>query len=179
MTRYPEMLKPAGYESIMIASRHVINVPKAMPIYLPWRGDNIIDNYNGKQILDVGGEPAFSELAILMAMRTVGWGGVRIDTYRRKLRTGYWGVEPLRELLPERAQVLDRIYTRAGSRSGAWDVYCWNGPNILFAESKRSGKDRLRNSQRYWLAAAIEEGFSAEDFLVVEWSLGNDQDLAV
>jgi len=179
MTRYPEILKPAGYESIMIAPRHVINVPKAMPIFLPWRGDSIIDNYNGKQILDIGGEPAFAELAILLAMRSVGWDGVWIDTYRRKYRTGYWGAEPLRELPPEREKVLERIYSRAGSRSGAWDVYCWNGPKVFFAESKRTRKDRLRDSQRHWLAAAIEESFSSEDFLVVEWSLGNDQDRAV
>jgi hypothetical protein len=174
MTNYPEILKPTGFESIMIAPNRLIKVPKATPIFQPWRGKNILDNYNGKQILDVGGEPAFAELAILWAMRAAGWDGVWIDTYRRKYRTCYWGVTPLRELPPERSQLLKRTYTPAGSHAGAWDVYCWKGSRVLFAESKLAGKDKLRESQRRWLAAAIEEGYSTEKFLVVEWSLAND-----
>jgi hypothetical protein len=171
MPRYPEILKPIGYEPIVVSSGHVINVPKATPVFLPWRGNKILDDYNGKQVLNVGGEPAFAELAILWAMRAVGWEGVWIDTYGRKYRTGYWGVAPLSELPPERAKALERIYARAGSRSGAWDVYCWNGTKVLFAESKRAGRDRIRDSQQNWLAAAIGEGYPDESFLVVEWSI--------
>jgi hypothetical protein len=174
MSRYPEILKPTGYESIMIAPRHVINVPKATPNFQPWCGKTILDDYNGKQVLNVGGEPAFAEHAILWAMRAVGWEGVWIDTYGRKYRTGYWGLMPLRELPPERAQLLERIYTRAGSRSGAWDVYCWKGLKALFAESKRAGRDKIRDSQLHWFSAAIEEGCPIESFLVVEWSIGKD-----
>ena len=179
MSRLPEILKPTGYESIMIAPRHVINVPKATPIFLPWCGNAILDNYNGKQVLNVGGEPAFAELAILWAMLADGWEGVWIDTYRRKYRKGYWDVMPLSELPPERAQLLERIYTRAGSRSGAWDVYCWNGSKVLFAESKRARRDKIRDSQRHWLAAAIGEGYPKESFLVVEWSIGKNPNNAV
>jgi hypothetical protein len=171
MSRFPETLNPTGYESIIISPRQVINVPKATPIFSSWCGNAILDNYNGKQVLNVGGEPAFAELAILWAMRAVGWEGVWIDTYGRKYRTGYWGVTPLSELPPERTQLLERIYTRAGSRSGAWDVYCWSGSKVLFAESKRAGRDKIRDSQRHWLAAAIEEGYPKENFLVVEWSI--------
>jgi len=173
MSRYPEILKPTGYESIEIASGHVIDVPKATPIFHPWCGNIILDDYNGKQVLNVAGKPAFAELAILWAMREVGWEGVWIDTYRRKYRTGYWGVLPLTELPPKREQLLERIYTRAGSRSGAWDVYCWNSQNVLFAESKRARRDKIRESQRHWLAAAIGEGYTKESFLIVEWSIGN------
>ena len=174
MSRYPEILKPTGYESILIAPGHVIDVPKATPIFLPWCGNTILDDYNGKQILDVGGKPAFAELAILWAMRAAGWEGVWIDTYSRKYRTDYWGVMPLSKLPPKRAQLLERIYTRAGTRSGAWDVYCWKGSKVLFAESKRARRDKIRDSQRHWLAEAIGEGLSNESFLIVEWSIGED-----
>jgi hypothetical protein len=135
MPRYPEILKPTAYEPIVVSPVHVINVPKATPVFLSWRGNKILDDYNGKLVLNVGGEPAFAELAILWAMRAVGWEGVWIDTYGRKYRTGYWGVPPLSDIPPERAKALERIYARAGSRSGAWDVYCWNGTKVLFAES--------------------------------------------
>jgi hypothetical protein len=174
MSRYPEILKPTGYESIVISPGHVIDVPKATPIFHPWCGNNIRDDYNGKQILNVGGKPAFAELAILWAMHAVGWEGVWIDTYSRKYRTGYWGVMPLSELPFEREQLIERIYTRTGSRSGAWDVYCWTGQNVLFVESKRARRDKIRDSQRHWLAAAIREGYTKENFLIVEWSIGND-----
>jgi len=174
MSRYPKILKPTGYEPILVSPGHVINVPKVTPVFLPWCDNKILDNYNGKQVLNVGGEPAFAELAILWAMRAVGWEGVWIDTYGKKYRTGYWGVTPLSKLPPEQEQLLERIYTRAGSRSGAWDVYCWNDSNVLFAESKRAGRDKIRDSQRNWLAAAIGEGYPNEGFLVVEWSVGKD-----
>ena len=174
MSRYPKILIPTGYESIVIAPGNVINVPKATPIFLPWCGNTILDDYNGKQILNVGGRPAFAELAILWAMRADGWEGVWIDTYSRKYRTDYWGVTPLSKLPPERTQLLERIYTRAGTRSGAWDVYCWKGSKVLFAESKRARRDKIRDSQRHWLAEAIGEGLSNESFLIVEWSIGED-----
>jgi len=171
MLDHPEILKPTSYEPIMVLPGRVINVPKATPVFQPWSDHTIRDDYNGKQVLNVGGEPAFAELAILWAMCGAGWEGVWIDTYGRKYRTGYWAVAPISEFTPDRAPALDRIYARAGSRSGAWDVYCWNGLNVMFAESKRAGKDRIRASQRKWLAAAIEEGYPKESFLIVEWSI--------
>jgi len=108
-------------------------------------------------------------------MHRIGWEGVWIDTYSRKYRTGYWGEVPLSKLPPKPAQLLDQIYTRAGSHSGAWDVFCWSGSNVLFAESKRAGRDKIRETQRHWLAAAVEEGYRNESFLVVEWSVVKDK----
>jgi hypothetical protein len=49
----------------------------------------------------------------------------------------------------------------------------------MFAESKHAGRDKIRDSQRNWFAAAIEEGYPIESFLIVEWSIGKDEINAV
>jgi hypothetical protein len=172
MTRYPAVLKPTSYENITIGVGKTIPIPKATPTFSPWVGNPIDDDYNGKQILNVNGRPAFAELAILWAMQAEEWDGVWIDTYRRKYRTGYWGASPINDLYFEQKIILEKIYSRIDSRTGAWDVYCWKGPSVLFIEAKRSHHDNIRETQRKFLAAGMQEGFAPENFLVVEWSLG-------
>lgn len=120
-----------------------------------WPGPLPGDIYNGKTVLDWNGRPAFAELAILWSMMDAGWSGVWIDTYRKIFRRGYWDNEPV--TLPEvQEELLKRIYSQAGS---------------MFLESKRNGKDRIRNSQVRFLAAALDVGVPLESFLMVEWSI--------
>jgi hypothetical protein len=56
-------------------------------------------------------------------------------------------------------------------RSGAWNVFCWRDSEYLFAESKRTGHDRIRDSQIAWLETALNLGLSPESFLIVEWTV--------
>jgi hypothetical protein len=86
----PDILKPTSTQEIELPSGTCSRVPKCSPAFRPWCGPEIQDTYNGKQLLDVGGKPAFAELAILWALREAGWDGVWIDTYRRVFRTDYW-----------------------------------------------------------------------------------------
>jgi hypothetical protein len=153
-------------------SKHAI--PKATPTFTAWAGQPIADTYNGKQVLSVNGKPAFAELAILWALQSIGWDGVWIDTYSRVYRTGYWDSAPA-DLPAKPAALLERIQKEAGSRFGAWDVFCCRGDSVLFAESKRAGHDKIRDSQVKWLEAAMRAGFSADDFLIVEWSLESER----
>lgn len=53
--------------------------------------------------------------------------------------------------------------------AGCWDVVSKKGEQILFAESKRTKKDSVRQSQQTWLAAALRLGLKEENFLMVEW----------
>jgi hypothetical protein len=69
------------------------------------------------------------------------------------------------------AALLGRIQKAAGCRDGAWDVFCWNGPEVLFAESKRAGRDAIRDTQVHFLDAALSVGFTVDQFLIVEWSI--------
>jgi hypothetical protein len=173
--RLPMALQPTSIEEVHLPIGGTANVPKCTPLFKAWEGTSLPDTYNGKQVLDVQGRPAFAELAILWALEDSGWAGVWIDTYRRAYRTGYWGVPPVAELPKPAAELLAAIYDRAGSRGGAWDVFCWRFGDFLFAESKRRRKDRIRDSQRTWLEAALELGMGLNQFLVVEWGLAPRQ----
>jgi hypothetical protein len=169
--RLPNNLKPTSTEDFELPSGRRVSVPKCEPAFQPWHGWDVGDTYNGKQVLDVGGKPAFAELAILWSLRAEGWDGVWVDTYRDALRTGYWNVPPLESLPDRAAALLASIYAKTGSRHGTWDVFCWTGDDVLFAESKRSKKDSIRDTQRTWLEAALAVGLKPENFLVVEWSI--------
>ena len=128
------------------------------------------DTYHGKTVLKVAERPAFAELAILWTLRDAGWDGIWIDWYRGKYRTDYWDASPV-ELAEEPAKLLERIYALLGSRSGAWDIFCWRGGEVLFTEAKRRGHDCVRALQLSFLDAALAAGLSIQSFLIVEWTL--------
>jgi hypothetical protein len=110
-------------------------------------------------------------LVILRAFQRSGWDGVWVDTFGGKYRVGYWSDGSEVDLAPEREGLLKSISEESGARGGCWDVLCWKGGVHLFAEAKRRGKDKIRESQHQWLEAALRVGFSPTSFLVVEWSL--------
>jgi len=165
-----ELLHPIGTHPFSLPSGPV-SVPKSAPSFKAWSRQPPADTYNGKPLIDYSGRLAFAELAILWTMMEQGWDGVWIDSYRKLFRTGYWDCEPVPSLPPRQAELLERIYEKAGFRSGAWDVFCWRGDEVMFLESKRAGKDHIRESQTRFLQAALEVGLFLESFLVVEWTL--------
>ena len=67
------------------------------------------------------------------------------------------------DLLAEIAKVNGNSY------SGCWDVVSRKGDDILFAESKRTRKDSIRQSQQNWFASALRCGLKKENFLMVQW----------
>lgn len=168
---YPNLLTPSSAQSLTLPSGKIVQVPKATPTFPPWTGEHVEDTYGNKPILDVDDEPVFAELAILRLFQREGWGGVWIDTYRRKYRVGYWEKGTDVDLPPERTELLQRIYQKAGGRKGCWDVYCWKGPEVVFAEAKLRRQDRIRDTQLRWLEAALDVAVPLESFLLVEWSV--------
>ncbi len=165
--QYPHTLIPTSYEEIPLLTGSV-RVPKAMLSFKPWHGVPLKDTFGGKQVIDSSGEPVFAELAILRLLQAEGWQGAWVDTYRNKK---WITVEQRIELPPDQTELLEQIYHSTGSRAGSFDVYCWRERQILFAEAKRKGHDRIRDTQRRWLKAALSRGLSVESFLIVEWSL--------
>ena len=177
---YPSSLVPSSTEAFTFPKGQTVRVPKARPEFAPWTGQPPADTYGGKPVLSASGRPAFAELVILDAFRASGWDGVWIDTYRNELRTGYWDIAPLTRLPDAPAELLRRIVeSRGGVRRGTWDVFCWRDGNVLFAESKRAGKDTMKPDQVLWLEAALKQGLSQESFLVVEWQIGGSARTAV
>jgi hypothetical protein len=170
--RYPDLLVPITIEVIELPSGETVRIPKTEPTFNLWKGKPISDTYGDKTILDFDGEPVFAELAILRILQKDGWQGVWVDSFRKKFRTNY----PVNSvaLPPKQQRLLSEIYEKAGSNKGCWDVFCWRDDGTqLFAESKRQGRDRMRNSQRCWLEAAIKYGLPGAAFLVVEWKVSD------
>jgi hypothetical protein len=163
------MLTPTGTLPLILPSLGSIEVSKATPAFNRWLGPPPGDTYNGKEVLDYGGRPAFAELAVLWVLRADGWDGVWIDTYSGALRTGYWDSPAVPDPPTEPAALLGRIRQAVGSRWGAWDVFCWRGQEVLFAECKRRNRDAIRPSQLRWLEGALRIGRHLSEFLVVEW----------
>jgi hypothetical protein len=52
-------------------------------------------------------------------------------------------------------------------------VYCWAGDRVLFAESKRRRRDRIRSTQVAFLEVALATSYQPDDLLVVEWDLAS------
>lgn len=169
--QYEEILTATDKEVISLPSGKDVEIPKARPVFDRWTGEPISDTYGNKAVLSVNNQPAFAELVILRTLMNDGWNGVWVDTFRHKYRTS---CSPLNEvMLPvEKQELLDNIYYQAGLHSGCWDVFCWKNNSYLFAESKRYKHDKIRDTQRQWLEAALGLGLPTASFLVVEWSIG-------
>jgi hypothetical protein len=50
-----------------------------------------------------------------------------------------------------------------------FDVFASRGNEFVFAEAKLARKDRLRSTQRRWIASALAASVRIEDLLIVEW----------
>lgn len=169
---HPVFLQRTARERIeLLTSRRFVDLPKACVTFDPWGGESPKTRYGGKALLDWKGELVFAELAILRAFQSAGWDGCWVDTYGGKYRVGYWGDAVVRDIPTKAAGLLRRIQVSSGQRSGCFDVFCWKDEEVRFAEAKRKGRDRIRDTQRRWLEAALGVGLSTEDFLVVEWSI--------
>ncbi len=166
----PPELCPTGSECIGKPPQDIA-VPKATPSFRRWQGPVPGDSYGGKPILDANGEPAFAEVVILRALQRAGWDGVWVDTYRKSYRRSSWG-DKVSSLPQEPAALLAEIRSIAEDQARCWDVFCWRSDGaVLFAEAKRAGRDRIRESQVAWFKAALHLGRRPREFLVVEWSL--------
>ncbi len=168
-------------EELKLTSGTTVEVRKAFMHFREWarkdkRGKPVtsegmpINTFGGKQILNFRGKPVFAELAILRTLRRKGWDGVWVYGYRGKFRTGMLD-KPACDLPEAQEKLYSRIKASAGLRGGCWDVFAWRGKEFLFAEAKRTKRDRIRQSQRRWLEAALEVGLPLTSFLVVEWDV--------
>jgi hypothetical protein len=170
----------AGLPCLAISSEPVptpmgeaVLVRKCVLMFRRWQGPPPVDSYGGKACVDLDGEPLFAELAILRLLNRSAWAGVWVDTYRRRFLERMPTQNTIASKLPAARQAcFDAICAaNGGSRSGCWDVFAWRGDEVLFAESKRQKRDRMRETQYRWLQAAVRTGLSKDSFVVVEWNL--------
>lgn len=139
-------------------------------------------SFGGKDLLLVDGRPQFAEVAILRLFEEAGWQGRWVETYGKPaLAPALWrawhpyGPRAQTHVPIEEAWVNERlraiVAANGNSYSGCWDVVAWKEDRLVFAESKKAKKDRMRSTQWRWMVAAMECGCALEDFLIVEWSL--------
>lgn len=157
-------------EKITLPSGRVVHVPKCVTTFQPWRGSGI-PTYGGKCLLSLGGRPLFAELLVLKLLEKEGWQGVWVDSFSRKYRVHMPGSRDPVTLPKKQTYFLKKIGARAVRRGGCFDVFAWRGKEHRFVELKRHGKDRIRKSQKEWIAAAIECGVKMSDLLIVEWDV--------
>ena len=122
---------------------------------MDWQAGQI--PYGHKAVLNFYRKPEFAELGILRIFERDGWQGVWVDSYRGKFRTRYWPANSV-TLPKDKESLLESIYEAAGKWAGCFDVFCWKGRNYIFAEAKQSGKDKIQDTQKRWLEAAIRCG---------------------
>lgn len=169
LMKYPAALLPITAEAIALPSGSV-QISKSTPVFKLWQGAPVSDSYGGKPVLDFYRRPEFAELGILRIFEQDGWEGVWVDTYRRKFRTQYW--PPNEASLPkDRELFLKSINEAAGSHNGCFDVFCWKESDYVFVESKRSAQDRIQDTQKRWIQAALQCGVPLSSLLIVEWRI--------
>lgn len=157
-------------EQVELPSGRIVDVALQRLEFEPWRGAPVADSYGGKQLLALGGRPAFAELVVLERLRAEGWAGVWADSYRQKYRVGMLGEPPV-ELPEPQLSVMKSILERTGRRGGAWDIFAWRGDECRFVELKRHKRDAVRVNQLQFLEAALDLGQPLSAFLLVEWRL--------
>lgn len=145
-----------------------------------WRGLPITNTFGGKPLIDFDGVPMFAELAIMKLFETSGWHARWIETYGAKVSAPFHFSNWIDGKLNEQPidlirdvnvlKILDELSVLNGnSYSGCWDVVGWNNNRIIFAEAKRTQKDKIRDTQSKWLRKGLQHGLSVDDFLVVQW----------
>lgn len=176
---YPDQAGDIGFleqykvesEIFSLSSGTQVPIQKYLFEFKEWSGAPISNTYNGKAIIDWNGEPVFAELAVLRLFQSHGWTGVWVDSYRRKFRVGLPDVANPVELPIPQAQLVESLREKTGRFGGCWDLLLWQGDRTLFIELKRRKKDHIQTGQIEWLAAALESGFTADNFALAEWEI--------
>src|SRR3989344_8201048 len=166
-------LQPYKTESeiFSLSSGEQISIQKYFLNFNQWKGKSIPNTYNGKAVIDWNGEPVFAELAVLRLFQSHGWDGVWVDSYRRKYRIGLPDVAEPIDLPPAQAGLINSLRSKTGKHGGCWDVFVWNGEEVLFIELKRQKKDAIQDSQRVWLEECLKSTLKTKDFALLEWIL--------
>jgi len=147
-----------------------------------WTGQPLSETFGGKPIVSFDNKPMFAELAIVNHFSSYGWDARWMETYGRGKKgpicLSAWKDDKYKNqihnpILTEKIVNLCASIGKANcnSYSGCWDVLARKDDHILFAESKRAKKDKIRQTQNNWLAAAFACGLSTRNFLVVQWDI--------
>jgi hypothetical protein len=176
----PASLIADGCDTVTLSGGETLEIRRAKTAFRSWPHEIMIDTFGGKPVLDVNGEQTFAEVAIVRLFRPAEWNARWLESYAAR---GSWprvlsqwhpgGIKFCEDVIIEdervRTTIQSIIDANGGKCSGCWDAVAWSEDRIVFCEAKRSKRDRLSETQRGWMQAALRAGFTAEHFLVLEW----------
>lgn len=182
---YPEKLKQNDFENIETAASSFL-IPKSSISFKNWTEEPLNNTFGGKPLIELNEEPMFAELAIMNTFINAGWEARWIETYGKAKMSPVYITEWIdinykaqihRPINHQMVNILLQAVAQNNNNNfaGCWDVLAWKGDKVIFAESKRSKRDRIKETQKQWLEAALKTGFTTENFLMVEWSFDEER----
>jgi hypothetical protein len=177
---HPIQLIPTEIELFEIGETKVL-IPKTFLFLDEWVGKPVKETFGGKPIVMVDEKPMFAELAIVKTFIADGWDARWIETYARANREPICLIEWKDEVYKNqnhvpileygiKKMISDIARENSNSYVGCWDVLAWKNNMVVFAESKRSNRDRVRDTQNKCLGAGLKCGLKPQNFLIVEWN---------
>jgi hypothetical protein len=163
------VLLPGSGETVGI--RTLLRREERSETEIPKSGNSWAPN---KPSLAFDGTATWAELILVRLLERADWDArwVRYWTGGRQICVD---VDQQRNFSPAAAAVFEAIHGRGAALRGAgsWDVFAWSGDEYLFLESKQHrSSERLNANQIAFLEAALAEGFTADQFAIVEYDAG-------
>ena len=174
MDHLPQELRPTGTFPVRLVSGQDLILPLCQPTFNSWLGVQPPFTFGRKKVLNYKDQPVFAELMILNLLREKKWDGRWVSSfggtkYLREMPMDY-RLGPSVDLPTEHKRMHDDIQSVAGAKGGCFDVFAWRDGQILFLEAKRKSHDKIRDTQRRWIEAAISTGVAPDKLIIVEWS---------
>jgi hypothetical protein len=175
MDAVPQELRPTTTFPVRLITGENVLLPLCQTSFKSWLGPKPIFSFGGKPFLDHKDKPVFAELLILNLLREKGWDGVWVEEYGG--RTKYLREMPINSSLEpsvdppvEHKRLHDDIQKSVGKNGGCFDVMAWRDGQTIFLEAKRKRHDKIRDTQRRWIEAALLTGLASDKLIIVEWS---------
>ena len=174
MDHLPQELRPTGTFQVRLVSGQEISLPLCQPNLKSWLGLQPPFTFGSKRVLNYKDQPVFAGLMILNLLKEKMWDGVWVSSfggtkYLREMPIDY-RLGPSVDLPAGLKRLHDDIQSVAGAKGGCFDVLAWRDGQILFLEAKRKHHDKIRDTQRRWIEAAISTGIAPDKLIIVEWS---------
>lgn len=181
MEKYPKLLIPTDKEVFLLDGR-ASEIPKCLIKFNKWEGEPIKNTFGGKPIVCFKNKPMFAELAIMNYFIESGWEARWVEAYgssnKKPKILSEWKDASFGNQIEDPIVNTNIIKVLEGiaqynnnSFSGCWDIVGWKEDYILFAESKRNKKDKVRQTQNNWLKAGLKFGLKPDNFLIVQWDM--------
>ncbi len=169
-------LDPQGSLPFTLPSGRDVLIPVTKPVLVPSKVPNRWGYGKFKPIVLLDGEDLFAEIALVKMLQKDGWSAVWVDCWRSKFHLDMPGTPNGTITFDDLSKVpsLKPHLNAFREFSGGWDVLAWKDEKVLFCESKRTKKDKLKPNQFAWMEERLDEGARPSNFLIAEWSFPDD-----